>query len=143
MPTAALLTFGGARLIPLKNAEDARMENIQLKASTTYAKGTLVGEITASPGTYGPYASGNSDGTQLPTHILEYACKTDASKNITLGDGTAGNEWGLTVKAAPAFRCGYFACEDLVGLDANAVTALKARLTAGDTTTGRIMIPGA
>jgi hypothetical protein len=143
MPTSALLTFNGANIVPLKNDEDARMEDIQLKASTTFAAGTLVGELSGTPGTYAPYASGNSDGSQLPTHIVKYACKTDSSKNSTIGDGTTGNEWGVKVPAMPAYRCGYFACEDIVGLDANAVTALKARLTQGSTTTGRIMIPGA
>lgn len=245
MPTTSLFGFGGAKLEPLKNPEDARLEHVNL-AQGTYAKGTLLGEmagrssiqtltITGTPtsgdftltfgadttaaiafsatatavaaalnllasviaaggvdatggplpgtgvvirfrnsgartaitstdnlgggsapathitqtqtgtagtaGRYKAYASGNTDGSENPTHILQYACIVDSSQNISIGD-TAGGEWGILNKSAPAYRCGYFACEDLVGLDATAVTRMNARLEAGDTTTGRIEIPG-
>jgi hypothetical protein len=97
---------------------------------------------SVTAGRYKAYASGNTDGSENPTHILQYACSVDSSQNISIGD-TAGGEWGVTAKSAPAYRCGYFACEDLVGLDATAVTRMNARLEAGTTTTGRIEIPGA
>lgn len=143
MPTAAATTWGAGRVDPIKNPNGANVEVINLKASTTFAAGTLVGEITASPGTYGPYASGNSDGTQLPTHILQYACVTDASSNVTIGGtGAAGGEWGQTRKGAPAYRSGEFSCADLTGLDANVITIKRAILVQGTVSSGRVMFLG-
>jgi hypothetical protein len=143
MPTTPIMTFGAGRVDPLKNPDECIVEVLGLKASTTFAAGTLVGEITASPGTYGPYATGNVDGTQNPTHILMYACITDASGNVTFGSSvTAGaSEWGQTQKGAPAYASGEFATQDLVGLDAGAVTKMG-RLIQGTTTTGRILVYG-
>src|SRR5437763_1487183 len=143
MPTTPVATFGAGRGDPPKSPDECIVEVVGLKALTTYAAGTLVGEITASPGTYGPYATGNVDGTQNPTHILQYACITDASGNITFGAGPAGTaEWGQTYKGAPAYRSGEFSCADLVGLDAGAVTKMG-RLLQGTVTAGRVLIYGA
>lgn len=143
MPTTAIATFGAGRVDPIKSDRSAHVENINLKASTTFAAGTLVGEITATPGTYGAYASANVDGTQLPTHILQYACVVDASGNITLGNApSGGGEWAQTQKGAPGYRSGYFNCADLTGLDANVVTIKRAILTQGTVTAGRVMFTG-
>jgi hypothetical protein len=144
MPTAASATFGAGRVDPLKAPDKAIVEVIGLKASTTFAAGVLVGEIAASPGTYGPYATGNVDGTQNPTHIIQYACITDASGNATFGASgivAGGAEWGQTQKGAPAYASGEFSCADLVGLDAGAVTKLG-RLIQGTVTSGRILVYG-
>lgn len=143
MPTSAIATFGAGRVDPIKDWEDANVEVVNLKASTTFAAGTVIGEITASPGTYGAYASGNVDGTQNPVGILQYACVVDASGNITFGAGPAGtSEWGETYKGAPMYRSGEFSCADLTGLDANAVTKLG-RLVQGTTSAGRVLVYGA
>lgn len=133
MPTAATSQWSAAsRLDPIFNAEDAPVINVQLIASTTFAKGTVLGEVTASPGTYGPYASGNSDGTEVPRLILQYACSTDASKNVTL----FSSEFGVTRKEAPAYRGGAFKTAELTGLDANAVTKLAGKLVEGTVSAG-------
>lgn len=142
MPTTAVSTFGYGRVDPYREAEDADVRMVNLKASTTFAAGTLVGEITGTPGTYGPYASGNTDGTQNPVGILQYACATDASNNITFGTVAGSSEWGNTSKAAPIYMNGYFRTEDLVGLDATAITRLGGRLIQGTTTQGEIAIFG-
>jgi hypothetical protein len=143
MPTTPVATFGAGRVDPLKSPDECIVEVVGLKASTTFAAGTLIGEITASPGTYGPYATGNVDGTQNPTHILMYACITDASGNVTLGSSVAAGagEWGQTQKGAPAYASGEFSCVDLVGLDAGAVTKLG-RLIQGTVSSGRVLIYG-
>lgn len=142
MPTTPIITFSATAVWPLKNPRAARLENLQLKPSTTFAAGTILGEITASPGVYGPYATGNVDGTQNPTHVLQYPCVTDASGNVTFGAGPAGtSEWSQTEKAAPAYRNGLFSCADLVGLDAGAVTKLG-RLIQGTVSAGRVEIYG-
>lgn len=140
MATTPLRTYGVGILEPLKNPQSARVTVLNLKPSTTYPSGTLLGPITASPGVYGPYATGNADGTQNPTHILQYACKTDASGNVAFGDQTAG-EWGQTTKGAPAFRSGVFDTKDLVGLDAGAVTKLG-RLESGTVADGVLQVYG-
>lgn len=141
MPTAAAVTYSGNRLIPLKNPGAARKEHINLVAGT-YAKGTVVGEVNATPGTYKAYATGNVDGSQNPTHILEYPCVVDGSGNVWLGDTSGSSDRGVSQKSAPAYRNGYFASEDLVGLDAGGLTKLNGRLTQGNLTTGRVMIGG-
>lgn len=142
MPTTASATFGYGRVDPFRRADEAVVRNVNLKASTVFAAGTLVGEITASPGVYGPYATGNVDGTQNPVGVLQYACATDASGNITFGSIAGTSEWGLTSKGAPIYVSGIFRTEDLVGLDAGAVTKLG-RIIQGTTTTGEIIITGA
>lgn len=143
MPTTAIATFGAGRVDPIKNPDGANVENINLKPSTTFVAGTLVGEIAASPGVYGAYASGNSDGTQKPTHILQYGGVTDASGNITLGTAAAGaGEWGQTQKGMPAYRSGEFSCADLTGYDANVNTIGRALLVQGTVSAGRMMFLG-
>jgi hypothetical protein len=244
MPTTASMTFGAGRVDPIKNAEDVEVENVNLKASLTYAAGTILGElvgtdevqtvtiptnntggtftitfggqttsalaynataaqvqaalealstigignilvtlaagvytltfrnalgqqnvaavtttpsltggtntaavatvtggVAGTPGTYAPYASGNTDGSQIPTAVLQYACTTDASGNVSPGTSTSGNEWGVTRKYASVYMAGEFLTDDLVGLDANAVTKLG-RLVQGTVAHGRLMIYG-
>lgn len=139
---SAIISYGIASgvLLPLKNAEDAAIENLQLKASSTYPAGTLVGEMSASAGIYAAYASGNTDGSQLPTHILMYSCVTDASGNVFMGSA-ASSEWGQSTTYCPAYRNGYFSCADLVGLDTNAISKLG-RLTEGVASAGRFQMFG-
>jgi hypothetical protein len=90
---------------------------------------------TAGPsGTYKAYTSGASDGSQIPKVILAYAATTDASGNITYG----GQDFAETRKSAPAYISGTFRTEELVGLDANAVTVMGARLLNGTVGTGTV-----
>jgi hypothetical protein len=80
---------------------------------------------------------------QVPTHLNQYACITDASGNVSFGTGiTAGaTEFGQTSKSAPAFRAGYFSCADLVGLDQRAV-AILGRLVQGTIAAGHFIMNG-
>lgn len=138
MPTTAQHTFSAAnRLDPIFAPAEEHVIHIALAASTTYARGTVLGEVTATPGTYKPYASGNSDGSQTPKAVLKYGCSTDGSGNVTLI-----GEHGITHKSAPAYMpgSGYFKTSELVGMDANAVTKLGAALVAGDLTSGIIKL---
>lgn len=143
MATTAAITYTPSTgvLLPLKNPDDANTENLQLAVSATYAAGQIVGEVTATPGIYATYASGATNGTQKPTHLLMYSCVTDASGNVYFGT-TATSEWAQSQSYAPAYRNGYFSCADIVGLDTAAVTALG-RLTEGTVSAGRIMVHGA
>ena len=140
MPTSASTTFSATRLEQAHSRHGDRIENINL-ATGTYTAGTVVGEITATSGTFGAYASGHADGTQNASYILQYGCTVDGSGNITIN-----GEWGATEKGCPAYYAGDFLIEDLLALssniDANAITVLKGRIVRGTiTTNGLIHIP--
>lgn len=138
MPTTAITTFSASnRLDPLFDFEELDILNVSLAPSTTYAKGTVLGEITATPGTYKAYASGNVDGSQNPAGLLQYGVTTDAS-----GAAVLIGEQGATQKFFPMIMpCGaYFKCADLVGLDANAVTKLAAVIVEGTVSAGIVKI---
>jgi hypothetical protein len=133
MPTSATNTYTFTRVDPLFAPEGAMetIVNVKIAASQTYAAGTVVGEVTASPGTYKAYATGNVDGTQNPTGILQYAVTTDASSNIT-----STSEWGFTSLATPMYIRGTFRTQDLTGLDAGAITKLGGHLVEGTVSSG-------
>ena len=135
MPTVAQLTFSASgRLDPLFDTPHAQM-SVALKPAASgtvvYQRGTVMGEVTANPGQYAPYASGNSDGSQNPAGILRYTCTVDTAGNIT-----AAGEFAQTLPNTPLYLHGTFLTSELVGLDANAVTKLAGRLVEGSTTSG-------
>jgi hypothetical protein len=223
MPMQAVIeTFAGtARLLPLYDSEDAISVPVNLAPSSTFAAGTVLGQITSAAndvqtitapgsGTYilsgvnpltgatfsttalafgandaaiqaalvvalgaGPtvssaavtfagayasrpvalmtttagsvahttvgrtaqtmkaYASGSSDGSQVPTGILEHACTTDAQGFVITSSAT-----GQGKPFASMYVKGTFATADLTGLDANAVTKLGGHLIYGTVTAG-------
>ena len=142
MPTTAFKTFSGGMLMPIKGPAHPQRDAIRLKPSTTFPAYTIVGPVTGQA-YYGPYASGNVDGTQNATHILMYACITDASGNVSKGDVAGGNEWAISELTAPAYRGGYFQCEDIANLDAGLFTAKRAIQEVGIITAGRFIFVGA
>src|SRR3954471_19651801 len=123
MPTTPIQTWGMGRLDPFLEAEEADEQAVNLIPSTTFLKGTLLGELTATPGVFKAYASGNADGSQVPKCILRYDCVTDAAGFVTYGSGPAGTaEYiGQKTRSIDAFYSGIFKTTDLVGLDAAAV----------------------
>lgn len=128
MPATAQDTYAIAtnRLDPVLKAEEAILININIVPSQMLARGTVMGELTATPGTFKPYASGNVDGSQIPKGVLQYALTTDGGGNITIA-----NEFGIAQKAAPMYVSGIFKTTDLAGLDANAVAVLQGRYVTG------------
>ena len=136
MPTSALNTYNAAadKLQPYMDPEEAREIQVQLGNSLTLAKGTILGEVTATPGVFKAYASGNSDGSQVAKLILAYSVTTDGSGNITIA-----NELGVTRKSCPAYRKGVFATGDLTGLDATAISTLG-RLVIGTSSSGVLSV---
>lgn len=129
-------TFG--RLDPVYDAEDALVQSVNLVAGT-YVRGTVLGELTATPGTFKAYATGNSDGSQVAKSLLQYDCVVDGSGNVTIGTVAAGTDWGETFRSAPAYFAGTFRTTDLTGLDAGAVTALG-RLVSGVLASGIVRL---
>ncbi len=135
MPTQPVARWSATRLDPLYNPEEAMssMIHAKLPPSANYPQGQLLGELTATPGTYKAYVPGAAvtDGSQNPTVILQYPCVTDATGAITnIG------EWGFPEQTTPVFTQGDFRCQELTGLDANALTKMFGRLTEGSVTTG-------
>lgn len=131
MPTTATYAYSIARVEPKYSgeAQPCPQELYKVKASSTLAAGTVVGAVTASPGTIAAYVAGHSDGTQLPIGILEYAVTTDSGGNIT-----NANEWGVTpTNRTPVWMGGAFDTSDLTGLDSAGATALGGRLVQATT----------
>jgi hypothetical protein len=91
-------------------------------------------------GEFKAYASGNSDGSQNPVCFLAIDAQVDNAGNITpssnSGQATTGGYWGEKYTTAPVYYSGEFDLQDLVGLDANAVTALKGRFAIGSLSAG-------
>lgn len=136
MPTQPFQTWQPSlgKLDPIYPNGDARTVNVRLAAGT-YVKGTVLGEITATPGIFRPYLAGNSDGSQVARGILQYACVVDASGNTTLA-----GEFGQTQMGVPMYIGGgsVFNTAELTGLDAAAVTALGASLIEGTVAAGQL-----
>jgi hypothetical protein len=136
MPTAPFDTYTGGPICPWIRPEMASEQNVKLPNSTTVAKGTLLGEITASPGNFKAYASGNVDGSQVPKAICQYDVVVDGSGNHVWG----GGQLGESRPYAPVWLAGYFRTTDLVGLDANAMTTAGWRFVSGTTTDGVVAL---
>ena len=146
MPINPISSWGMGRLDPFMEANEASEIAVALKTSTTFAKGTILGELTANPGLFAPYASGNTDGSENPKLVLRYDCITDAQGFITFGSAPVvaggGEHPGAVTRSTDAFYSGIFKTTDLVGLDAGAMTKLGAVLISGTLANGIVKIPG-
>ena len=136
MATTPVNTFSAAVLVPMYATPPHAIQPDKLATSDVLAKGTVVGEATATPGTFKAYASGNVDGSETPKGFLQYDCATDASGNITFGTAATGGEFGETHKTAPVYFAGVFKTSELVGFDANAATKLGGHLVSGTVADG-------
>lgn len=138
MPTSAITTFSGKKLEPFYRPDLAREQAVKLPASVTLARGTMLGEKSATPGTFGAYASGNSDGTERCKGILAFDCVSNASGKIAhTTDGTTG-ELGEVLESTPAYFGGIFKTSELTGLDENALEDLGGKLISGTLADGVI-----
>lgn len=144
MPTTPTQTWGMGRLDPFLEPDEAAEMAVNLVPNATFLKGQLLGELTATPGVFKVYASGNADGSEKPKCVLRYDCVTDAQGFITYGGGPAGTSEhvGAKTRAVDAFYSGIFKTQDIPNLDAGAVTALGARLLSGSLANGVLAIPG-
>lgn len=103
-----------------------------------------VAHATTVPGTGGEfkaYASGNSDGSQLPKAILEFACAVDSSGKITLGGATGGDDKQRTFDGVPAFFKGTFNTAELTGFDQNCIDVGLGHLISGSVASGVFRMP--
>lgn len=140
MPTAAVRTFSGGGCWPCENQGEAINVPVNL-AQGSYAAGTVLGELSATPGTYAAYASGHADGSQVARGILQYAVVVDASGNYWLGDTSGASDQGVPgPKYGNMWRNGVFKTSDLVGWDATAFSTIGAKIKTGTNIAGVIVI---
>jgi hypothetical protein len=93
----------------------------------------------AAAGVMKAYASGNSDGSQIPKGILQYDIVVAADGTLTIGTGGTA-QWGEARKDAPYYYAGTFDCTRLTGLDANALSAAAWRLISGSVASGIVRL---
>jgi Bacteriophage lambda head decoration protein D len=125
--STTVASFAQIKLEPYINPQFARTKAARFAPSQTIARGTLVGQITAS-GLYLPYASGAVDGSQVPVGITVYDIVVDASSNVVVGP--SGSTSGILTSSdgtSEIYWRGAFLETELTGLDANAITVMKAR----------------
>lgn len=132
--TPVVLTFQGA--LALQPVNVMTTSGAGLTGGSAPASAVVHTTTGQVPGVYKAYASGNTDGSQIPKGILEFDSAVDASGNITLGTVAAGGQWQQTQKATPMYTMGDFYTTELVGLDANAVTVLGGHLIEGTVSNG-------
>jgi len=117
------------KLIPAKNPQDARTDTCRLIPSTTFARGTTIGRISAAGPTQGlckAYADGNTDGSETAIGLLMHDCITDADGQIYLA-GVAGGPMNPPYDEVEYYYAGEFLAADLVGWDADALADLGGR----------------
>jgi hypothetical protein len=136
MPTAALNTFGNNACQAIYNGRDAKVQHVKFGVSLTLAKGTVVGQITAT-GLWKAYANGSADGSEVAKGVLQYDLTTDASGNHTLGGGNQAE----TQLSAPVYFSGCFRTTELTGLDAAGVTDLG-KIISGTVADGILVVTG-
>jgi len=136
MPTAALNVFPGNPCQAIYSGREAKAQTVKFGPGITVAKGTVMGQITAS-GLWIAYLTGASDGSQTARAISQYDVVVDGSGNHTIG----GGDLGWTEVGAPVYLNGLFRTTELVGLDAGAVTSLG-RLVSGSVADGILAMNG-
>ena len=140
MSNTAVNVFGNQKLEPYYEGVPHPEMSVKLPVSVVYPRGTVLGELTATPGTFSAYASGNADGSQYPKAILSFDVTTDASGNAMIA-GLAPFGLMAATPTAPAYFAGAFRCEDLKptgpgALDAGAVAGPYMKIINGTITAG-------
>jgi len=146
MPVSPVLTFKVDRIDPIQDDDKVSLESVNL-AVGTYAKGSILGQVTAT-GAFAPYVAANVDGSQTARGILAYSCVVTAPKagdTTGINDISYGNEYGITYKVTPMFYRITVATADLVqsgpgAIDAGAVTALGGLLFKGTLANGKLCL---
>jgi hypothetical protein len=121
-----LETYNAAKLEPAEYPQDARIDAAQLAPSTTYARGTVLGKVTAT-NKLAAYNNALATGVETAVAILVYDVVTDADGNHYLGTNAVASSTNLPHKDASVYVAGVFDEDDLTGWDANALADFQAR----------------
>jgi hypothetical protein len=88
--------------------------------------------VAATYGTWKEYSAASTDGSQTgPCRILQYACATDSSGNITMGTASGGGSNDETVQNVPAWVSGDFACADVPNMTEALLDTFGGRMIQG------------
>jgi hypothetical protein len=128
--------YGGLRLDPSEGSSEPLTEYVNLQEGV-YKAGQLLGELTASPGTFAPYNPLNNDGSEEPLVILKYSVTIDTDGRAVKSN--VEDNWIVpqNVVALPAYVTGVFDIDDLVDLDQYAIDTLGRSIGSG-----RLMLEG-
>jgi len=120
------VTFAGA----LGNLNQPLMTAINSLTGGTTPSIAIAETQVGNPGFryFKPYASGNTDGSQVAKGLLQYDCSTDTQARVTVG----GSDYSEQQRAVPIIVSGTFKTADLTGIDATSVGNLG-RLISGST----------
>lgn len=123
MPVVPVKQLGGLRLDPVDESTPPIIEYVNLPMGS-YKAGTILGELTAAPGTFAPYDSDNVDGSETPSLILKYSVTINSNGHAAKSN--VEDNWiiPLNVIAQAAYATGVFSKADLVGLDQFAIDTL-------------------
>lgn len=132
MPTSAAINYTVAKLEPAFAPDMARTDVFKV-ASGEYDKGTVCG-IVSETGAAKAYANGNSDGSERAQIIAMYDMYSDGTHVSLTSDAALAP--GETATGAPFYICGFFETSELVGLDANGIADMSARLIGANTVSG-------
>lgn len=131
MPTTAANTYdvAGSRVEPFYKEPEAPMQHVKL-ANATYPAGTVLGPVTATPGQFKAYATGNSDGSEVATCILRDAVV------VSGGVITGRDEHAGVLTSVPVYYGGVFKTSELTGLDAAGVVDMGGQIISGTVADG-------
>lgn len=137
MPLVSVRVLSGIRLDPVIESTTPMGEDVNL-VQGTYAAGTILGERTLTPGTFAPYASSKTDGSQIPSLVLKYSVDIGVDGHATQPEVRVNWPIPQNLVCVPAYKSGVYKVADLTGLDQNAIDKLG-RLIGSE----RIMLHGA
>lgn len=127
MPSTALYTFTGKKLESQIRSDLSPTMAVKLPASKTLTLGTILGELTATPGTFDTFDPNAANGLQVAKAILQYTVTTDADGLATI-DGAFPS---LPERSVPAYVGGYFDCATIDAAMGDAGTLLAAAIASG------------
>ncbi len=120
-------TLTPVKLEPYIDPQNARTLAGEFAASQTIVRGTILGQLTSSS-KWKVYTDANTDGSGVAAGICVYDIVVDSNGYIVYGpSGSTSSVVSGNEKTAPIYWKGTFLETDLTGLDAAAVTDMKAR----------------
>ncbi len=107
---------------------------VKLKPSTTFPKGTILVEVTATPGLFAPHGEASSS---IARGVLPIACVVDAGGWITMGSQPTNR--AVQHLTAEMIVSGWIATEDIPSLTADQAAELG-KIVRGTVTNGILSI---
>lgn len=134
MPTTNIFDYTIVKVEPTVKADQVHTVAALFQPSVTVPRGSLMGELTASPGVYVPYDHTAVDGRQVLKGLNPYDITTDANGYIT----NAGGPMATQKLNSPVYTSGDYNCADVANITEldDAIAAGYCKLIQGTATTG-------